>query len=83
MAIYLIDRKYSELSLDLVKRDENPTVVLIQDGVYLDPSVFNEVYLLEDDVKKRGMGELPGNAKQISYDQLIEMMETEKIYNFI
>lgn len=83
MAVYLIDRRYSELALDLAEKDKDAKVVLIQDGVYLDTSTFKEVYLVENDVRKRGLNDFPESVKLIDYNELIDMMENEKVYNFI
>ncbi|MCE1246091.1 MAG: DsrH/TusB family sulfur relay protein [Firmicutes bacterium] len=86
MALYLLDGRYTKLGLDLAKNDPNAKVVLIQDGVYADISSLadtREVYFIKDDLAKRGM-ELPHpGAKVISYPDLIDLIEQEKIYNFV
>ncbi len=83
MAVYLIDRRYSELALELAEKDKDAKVVLIQDGVYIDTSQFKEVFIIENDVKKRGLSDFPESVKLIDYSELIDMMESEKVYNFI
>ena len=83
MAVYLIDRRYSELAMELAEKDKDAKVVLIQDGVYLDTSLFKEVFLIENDVKKRGLSGFSESAKLIDYSELVDMMENEKVYNFI
>lgn len=83
MAVYLIDRRYSELALEMAEKDKDAKVVLIQDGVYIDTSLFKEVFLVENDARKRGLSDFPESVKLIDYDELIDMMEAEKVYNFI
>ncbi len=86
MAVYLLDKRYTELGLDLASRDENAKVVLLQDGVYLGVSPVEgkmEVYYVENDLAKRGIDKLPGGARMINYDELIDLIEQEKVYSFI
>lgn len=83
MAIYLVDRRYSELALELAEKDKNSKVVLIQDGVYVDASHFKEIFIVENDARRRGLTDFPESVKLIDYEELIDMMENEKVYNFI
>jgi sulfur relay protein TusB/DsrH len=86
MALYLLDGRYTKLGLELAKKDANAKVVLLQDGVYADVSLLaesGEVYFIKDDLVKRGM-ELPHpQAKVITYPELIDLIEKEKVYNFV
>jgi len=85
MALYLIDKKYADLSLELALKDESSKVVLVQDGVYLDLSALEgkEIYYIEEDAKSRGVKNLPEAYKKISYEELIDLMVAEAVYNFI
>lgn len=86
MALYLLDGRYTKLGLDLAKNDPNAKIVLIQDGVYADVASVadsKEVYFVKDDLAKRGM-ELPHpGAKVITYPDLIDLIEKEKVFNFV
>ena len=86
MAVYLVDKRYADLGLDLASRDESAKLILLQDGVYLGISPVEgkmEVYYVENDLAKRGIDKLPNGARMINYDELIGLMEQETIYNFI
>lgn len=86
MALYLVDKRYAELGLDLASKDDKARVVLLQDGVYLGISPVEdrmEVFYVENDLAKRGIDKLPNGAKMINYDELIDMIEQEVVYNFI
>jgi sulfur transfer complex TusBCD TusB component (DsrH family) len=85
MALYLVDKRYADLALDMVKQDESGKIVFIQDGVYLKYSENSgrEVYYVLSDVESRGVKDLPENARMLSYEELTEMMTAEKVYNFI
>jgi sulfur transfer complex TusBCD TusB component (DsrH family) len=85
MALYLIDKKYGDLALDLVEMDASAVIVFIQDGVYLKYAQSNgrKIFYVSEDVELRGIKDLPENAEITSYDNLVDMMTQEKVYNFI
>lgn len=86
MSLYLIDKKLAEIGLQMAEKDDEAIVVLIQDGVYSDVSSISNpkrVFLVESDVRKRKIENLPENAGMISYADLIDLIEKEKVYNFI
>ncbi len=82
MALYLIDLPFAKIGLDVAKRDSEAKVVLIQDGVYLDPTGIENVYAVKEDVDKRGVAAKLGNAKIIDYDDLVNLIVENKVVNF-
>lgn len=86
MALYLINKPFAEIGLDMAKRDDDAKVVLVQDGVYVDVSVLEgkkEILFIEADAQKRGVKDFPENAKEVSYEDLIDMIAEQEVYNFI
>lgn len=85
MALYLINGRLGKTGLEIAKKDQEAKIVMIQDGVYIDTSFtgIKEIFYLEEDVKKRGLEEKIGSEKLISYDQLIDFIVNDKVYNFI
>lgn len=84
MAVYLVDKPNGEVAAGVAKMDTDAKVVLIKDGVYLDPSTMpGKVYAMEDDVKVRGLKDrLAGKAESIGYPQLVDMIVANKVINF-
>jgi sulfur relay protein TusB/DsrH len=88
MALFLIDKNLSQMGLLLAKTEENARVVLIQDGVFIEVSRDDflpgtEIFYVENDLAKRGIENIPEGSRMINYDELIDLIENEKIYNFI
>ncbi|MCD4785489.1 MAG: hypothetical protein K8T10_16840 [Candidatus Eremiobacteraeota bacterium] len=86
MSLYLIDKKLAELGLQMAEKDDEAIIVLIQDGVYSDVSSISNskrVFLVESDVEKRKIENIPENTKTISYNDLIDLIEKEKVLSFI
>lgn len=86
MAIYLIDKKYADISFDLALNDKKAKVVLIQDGVYLDVSKIvkkRKVYMIKDDLEKRGIKKVPDKVEILTYKQLLDKIEKEEVFNFV
>ena len=84
MAVYLVDKPNGSLAAKVAKLDNAAKVVLIKDGVYLDPSTMpGKVYAMEDDIEKRGLKErLAGKAESIDYPQLVDLIVENKVINF-
>ncbi len=61
-------------------------LVLLEDAVYAAAkgSIVGNVYVLSDDVNRRGLkSKIPSSVHIISYTDLVKMMETEKVVNFL
>lgn len=84
MAVYLVDKPNGKIAAEVAKMDDEAKLVLIKDGVYLDPSTMpGKVYVMEDDVEIRGLKErLAGKAESIDYPQLVDLIVENKVVNF-
>lgn len=86
MNLYLVDRELSGTAKALVKADEEAMVVLVQDGVYVDISDIpaeKKVYALEEDMRRRGIADPPGDRlTRITYDELIDLIVEHRVNNF-
>ena len=82
--LYLVDKPNGQIAAEVAKLDDDAKVVLIKDGVYLDPATMpGKVYVMEDDVELRGLKErLDGKAEPIDYPQLVELIVSNKVVNF-
>ncbi len=85
--LYLVDKPFGENGLNLAVRDTTGTVVLIQDGVYLDTRPLRaaglDVCAVRRDVERRGLtGRLPDFVRVIDYRQLVDLIVSNKVVNF-
>lgn len=82
--LYLVDKPNGQIAAEVAKLDDDAKVVLIKDGVYLDPATLpGKVYVMEDDVELRGIKErLAGKAESIDYPQLVDLIVNNKVANF-
>lgn len=85
MCVYLCDKPFGENGLKIAQHDDDAKIVLIKDGVYLDTSGLGDkkVYAMKDDVEKRGLSNRMNNAELIDYSQLIDLIEDNKVMNFV
>ncbi|MEW5768490.1 MAG: DsrH/TusB family sulfur metabolism protein [bacterium] len=84
MAVYLVDKPNGEIAAGVAKLDTEAQIVLIKDGVYLDPSTMpGKIYAMKDDVEVRGLKDrLAGKAETIDYSQLVDLIVANKVMNF-
>jgi tRNA 2-thiouridine synthesizing protein B len=85
--LYLIDRPFGENGLNLALGDPGATVVLLQDGVYLDPTPALQASLpvlaVQDDVAKRGLEDrVAAGVRRIDYGELVDLIVDHKVVNF-
>lgn len=80
--LYLIDKPLAETGLRIASTDPDPTIVLIQDGVLLDPDLTCPTFAVESDVAVRGV-ELPEGIEPIAYDELIEQLFEQEVKSFV
>ncbi len=85
--LYLIGAPQGRNGLELAKGDGDASVVLIQDGVYLDASdvakAGKKVYAVRKDVEKRGLANrIPGSVELIDYGKLVDLIFENKVINF-
>ena len=84
MAVYLVDKPNENIAVEVAAMDDDAKIVLIKDGVYLDPSTMpGKVYVMDDDVEVRGLKDrLAGKAETIGYPQLVDLIVENKVVNF-
>ncbi len=84
--LYLINKEYGDNGLRLAAYDKEAIVVLIQDGVYINPKLYPskaKVYAVKQDVEKRGLNDkLPERVECIDYGQLVDLIVENKVINF-
>lgn len=80
--LYLVDKPLAAVALRTIRGDDTPTVVLMQDGVVLDPDIDARVYAVERDVAVRGV-ELPDHIDSIGYDTLMELVFEHETKSFV
>ena len=86
MTVYLVDEPFVDVAVSYASGDDGARIVLIQDAVYASRTIRapGPVYAIEDDVERRGLRSvLPSTVRAIGYEELVEMMETEKVVNFL
>ena len=87
MTLYLVDEQFVSIALSYAQSDPGARIVLLQDGVYAarSGSLRGEVYTIRDDVSRRGLGTypFPSNVRMIGYDDLVEMMEKDRVVCFL
>ena len=83
--LYLLDKPNGPSGLALAAADSDAAVVLIQDGVYLDPSsAKGKVYAVKRDVEQRGVASrLPASVRVIDYGELVDLIMANKVINLI
>lgn len=85
--LYLIDKPFGANALPLAQEDAAAEIVLIQDGVYLDPrpllNAGKTVHAVKRDVEKRGLQQrLAQGVQLIDYEQLVDLIAAHKVINF-
>ncbi|WP_306061763.1 hypothetical protein [Natronococcus wangiae] len=80
--LYLIDEPMAEIGLRTAATDTDGTVVLIQDGVLLDPDLEAPTIAVERDVEMRGVT-LPDRIDTVTYDKLIELVVEHEVKSFV
>ena len=85
--LYLIDRPFGENGLNLALGDPEAIVVLVQDGVYLDPTPVLQagrtVVAVKNDMAKRGLEtRVAGAIRRIEYGELVDLILADKVVNF-
>ena len=85
MTVYLVGELSYELSKSVASNDADARLVLLEDAVYhATREQSGQLYAVTDDVERRGLRlKLQPGIHLISYEQLVEMMEKEKVLNFL
>ncbi|MFC4541455.1 hypothetical protein ACFO5R_05885 [Halosolutus amylolyticus] len=80
--LYLIDEPMAEIGCRTAATDGDGIVVLIQDGVLLDPDLDVPTLAVERDVEMRGVT-LPERIDTVTYDELIELVVDHEVTSFV
>ncbi|MFB6297116.1 MAG: hypothetical protein ABEH56_01195 [Salinirussus sp.] len=80
--LYLIDKPMAEIALRTAAGDDDALVVLIQDGVLLDPDLDVPTYAVRKDAAVRGV-DLPARVERIGYDRLMELVIEHEVRSFV
>ncbi len=86
MTVYLVDEPFVDVAVSYAAGDAGARLVLLQDAVYSATSVRTpaQLYVMEEDVMRRGLGSrIPSSVRIIGYEDLVAMMEEEKVVNFL
>jgi sulfur transfer complex TusBCD TusB component (DsrH family) len=86
LTIYLIDEPWAKIGLEYASSDPGAKIVLLQDAVHLArvQAIPGEVFTVADDIWRRGLtGSTRMNVKYISYQELVVMMEQERVVCFL
>lgn len=80
--IYLIDKPHADVGLRTAATDADARIVLIQDGVFLDPDLDVPTHAVESDASVRGV-DLPAHVEPISYDRLVDLLFEQEVASFV
>lgn len=86
--LYLIDKPLADIGLRTAADDSDAHVVLIQDGVFLDPAEFLDdertlpTYAVERDLEVRGVTP-PEGVEPIEYDELVGRIVAQEVKTFV
>lgn len=80
--LYLVDKPMADIGLRTAAGDPAAHVVLIQDGVYLDPEIDATVSAVARDVAVRGVS-LSDNIEEVSYEEVVERMVDQEVKSFV
>ena len=80
--LYLVDTPMADLAWRTAAGDDDATIVLIQDGVVLEPDLDVPTYAVAKDVEVRGV-DLPARIEEISYDAVVELMVEQEVKSFV
>jgi len=87
LTVYLVDEPFADIGLVYAAGDPEARIVLLQDGVYVARAgpVRGDLYMIRDDVSRRGLAThvFPTNVHMIGYDDLVEMMEKDRVVCFL
>ncbi len=80
--LYLVDRPLADLAFRTAAGDDEAVVVLIQDGVVLQPGFDAPTYAVARDAEVRGV-DLPPGVEPITYDTLIQLVVEHETRTFV
>jgi tRNA 2-thiouridine synthesizing protein B len=79
--LYLVDRPMAEIAFRTAASDDDARIVLIQDGVLLEPELDVPTYAVARDADVRGV-DLPPDVERVGYDTLIALVVEHETRTF-
>lgn len=79
--LYLVDKPLADAAFRTAATDEDARLVLIQDGVFLDPDLDAPTYAVARDVELRGV-DLPAHIEPITYESVIDLLFQHEVKTF-
>lgn len=80
--LYLVDKPLADVGFRTAAADPDALVVLIQDGVLLEPDIDATIYAVRKDADVRGV-DLPPHVEVVSYDELLELIFAHEVKSFV
>lgn len=86
--LFLVDKPMAEIAFRTASTEPDAEIVLIQDGVLLDPESYLDadgdvpVYAVEQDLSVRGITPSAG-VEPIRYDALVEKIVDQEVKSFV
>lgn len=80
--LYLVDKPMAEIAFRTAATDSSAEIVLIQDGVLLEPEFDGPMYAVEKDVTTRGV-DLADEIESITYERLTELVFEQEVRSFV
>lgn len=85
--LYLVDEPMADIAFRTAAGDDDARIVLLQDGVLLDPDdhpLLGRVptYAVARDVAVRGV-DLPADVEPIDYDTVVELTLEREVRSFV
>lgn len=80
--LYLVDKPLADVAFRTAAGDDDARIVLLQDGVLLEPNLDVPTYAVSRDVAVRGV-ELPARIEPIMYDTLVDLVLEHEVTSFV
>lgn len=80
--LYLVDQPLADAGFRAARDDPNASVVLLQDGVLLEPDLEVPIYAVRPDVESRGV-QLPAGVEPVDYADLLELIFAQEVRSFV
>jgi tRNA 2-thiouridine synthesizing protein B len=80
--LYLVDKPLADAGFRAARDDPDATVVLLQDGVLLEPALDAPTYAIRRDAEVRG-ADLADDIEPLSYDGLVELLFDHEVASFV
>jgi sulfur relay protein TusB/DsrH len=82
--LYILKAK-DKKGVELALLDQDASVVLIEDGVFLDVTPLKgkaKLYALKSDVEKRGLSGMLDGVELVNYAGLVDLIERDRVATF-